>query len=212
MKKWSKAALSAGLVAALLLTGCGQERATDSNDNRPNVVQQGKQAGEDAAKGAKDMLDDGADAAKKMLENEQGMLMAAGSRIQDVIMELGETLGITMPQKIDQASLQEVFGLNPSDIEEYYGEYSSVNTSADHIIGVKVKEGRVDAVRSALEKRKETVVENFKEYLPDQYDKAQAGKIIEKGNYLFLVIAGDSTKGYDSEMQRAEQIIDGYFQ
>lgn len=212
MKKWSKAALSAGLVAALLLTGCGQERATDSNDNRPNVVQQGKQAGKDAAKGAKDMLDDGADAAKKMLENEQGMLMAAGSRIQDVIMELGETLGITMPQKIDQASLQEVFGLNPSDIEEYYGEYSSVNTSADHIIGVKVKEGRVDAVRSALEKRKETVVENFKEYLPDQYDKAQAGKIIEKGNYLFLVIAGDSTKGYDSEMQRAEQIIDGYFQ
>lgn len=212
MKKWSKAALSAGLVAALLLTGCGQERATDSNDNRPNVVQQGKQAGEDAAKGAKDMLDDGANAAKKMMENEQGMLMAAGSRIQDVIMELGETLGITMPQKIDQASLQEVFGLNPSDIEEYYGEYSSVNTSADHIIGVKVKEGRVDAVRSALEKRKETVVENFKEYLPDQYDKAQAGKIIEKGNYLFLVIAGDSTKGYDSEMQRAEQIIDGYFQ
>ena len=212
MKKWSKAALSAGLVAALLLTGCGQERATDSNDNRPNVVQQGKQAGKDAAKGAKDMLDDGADAAKKMLENEQGMLMAAGSRIQDVIMELGETLGITMPQKIDQASLQEVFGLSPSDIEEYYGEYSSVNTSADHIIGVKVKEGRVDAVRSALEKRKETVVENFKEYLPDQYDKAQAGKIIEKGNYLFLVIAGDSTKGYDREMQRAEQIIDGYFQ
>lgn len=212
MKKWSKAALSAGLVAALLLTGCGQERATDSNDNRPNVVQQGKQAGEDAAKGAKDMLDDGANDAKKMMENEQGMLMAAGSRIQDVIMELGETLGITMPQKIDQASLQEVFGLNPSDIEEYYGEYSSVNTSADHIIGVKVKEGRVDAVRSALEKRKETVVENFKEYLPDQYDKAQAGKIIEKGNYLFLVIAGDSTKGYDSEMQRAEQIIDGYFQ
>ena len=64
MKKWSKAALSAGLVAALLLTGCGQERATDSNDNRPNVVQQGKQAGEDAAKGAKDMLDDGANAAR----------------------------------------------------------------------------------------------------------------------------------------------------
>ena len=212
MKKMTEAALTAGLVASLLLTGCGEKRATDTNDNRPDVVQQGKQAGEDAAKGAKDLLDDGADSAKKMLENEQGMLMAAGSRIQDVIMELGETLGITMPQKMDQASLQEVFGLNPSDIEEYYGEYSSVNTSADHIIGVKVKEGRVDAVRSALEKRKETVVENFKEYLPDQYDKAQAGKIIEKGNYLFLVIAGDSTKGYDREMQRAEQIIDGYFQ
>lgn len=78
-------------------------------------------------------------------------MMAAGSRIQDVIMELEENLGITMPEKLDQQSLQEVFGLNPDDIEEYYGEYSAVNTSADHIIGVKVKDGKVDEVKSALE-------------------------------------------------------------
>ena len=69
MKKMTEAALTAGLVAALLLTGCGEKRATDTNDNRPDVVQQGKQAGEDAAKGAKDLLDDGASAAKKMMEN-----------------------------------------------------------------------------------------------------------------------------------------------
>ena len=50
MKKMTEAALTAGLVAALLLTGCGEKRATDTNDNRPDVVQQGKQAGEDAAK------------------------------------------------------------------------------------------------------------------------------------------------------------------
>ena len=67
MKKVTEAALTAGLVAALHLTGCGEKRATDTNDNRPDVVQQGKQAGEDAAKGAKDMLDDGANAAKKMI-------------------------------------------------------------------------------------------------------------------------------------------------
>ena len=142
----------------------------------------------------------------------QGMMMAAGSRIQDVIMELEENLGITMPEKLDQQSLQEVFGLNPDDIEEYYGEYSAVNTSADHIIGVKVKDGKVDEVKSALESHKQEIVDNFEEYLPDQYDKAQAGKIIQKGNYLFLVIAGDSEKGYDSEMNRAQHIIDGYFE
>lgn len=40
MKKMTEAALTAGLVAALLLTGCGEKRATDTNDNRPDVVQQ----------------------------------------------------------------------------------------------------------------------------------------------------------------------------
>lgn len=39
MKKVTEAALTAGLVAALLLTGCGEKRATDTNDNRPDVVQ-----------------------------------------------------------------------------------------------------------------------------------------------------------------------------
>ena len=86
-----------------------------------------------------------------------------------------------------------------------------MNTSADHLIGVKVKEGKVDTVRKALEARKEQVLKNFQEYLPDQYEKAQAGRIIEKGNYLFLVIAGDSEKGYDEQMNRAEEIVGGYF-
>ena len=127
-------------------------------------------------------------------------------------MQLGEELGITMPEKLDESSLKEVFGVDPADIEEYYGEYSAVNTSADHIIGLKVKDGKVDAVRQALEARKEEIVKNFEEYLPDQYEKAQAGQIIQKGNYLFLVIAGDSEKGYDSEMDRAQKIVNGYFE
>lgn len=157
-------------------------------------------------------MSSGMDTAKEMMENEQGMIMAAGSRLQDVIMQLGEELGITMPEKLDESSLKEVFGVDPADIEEYYGEYSAVNTSADHIIGLKVKDGKVDAVRQALEARKEEIVKNFEEYLPDQYEKAQAGQIIQKGNYLFLVIAGDSEKGYDSEMDRAQKIVNGYFE
>ena len=208
--------MSLALVAVLtmsLLAGCAEDGMIGQaeRDGR-NVIEEGAQDAKNAANDAKNAVEDAADATGDMMENAQGMMMAAGSRIQDVIMELEENLGITMPEKLDQQSLQEVFGLNPDDIEEYYGEYSAVNTSADHIIGVKVKDGKVDEVKSALESHKQEIVDNFEEYLPDQYDKAQAGKIIQKGNYLFLVIAGDSEKGYDSEMNRAQHIIDGYFE
>ena len=216
MKKITGLALVAVLTMSLL-AGCAEDGMIGQaeRDGR-NVIEEGAQDAKNAANDAKnaveDAADDTADATGDMMENAQGMMMAAGSRIQDVIMELEENLGITMPEKLDQQSLQEVFGLNPDDIEEYYGEYSAVNTSADHIIGVKVKDGKVDEVKSALESHKQEIVDNFEEYLPDQYDKAQAGKIIQKGNYLFLVIAGDSEKGYDSEMNRAQHVFGGYFE
>lgn len=212
MKKITGLALVAVLTMSLL-AGCAEDGMIGQaeRDGR-NVIEEGAQDAKNAANDAKNAVEDAADDTGDMMENAQGMMMAAGSRIQDVIMELEENLGITMPEKLDQQSLQEVFGLNPDDIEEYYGEYSAVNTSADHIIGVKVKDGKVDEVKSALERHKQEIVDNFEEYLPDQYDKAQAGKIIQKGNYLFLVIAGDSEKGYDSEMNRAQHIIDGYFE
>ena len=212
MKKITGLALVAVLTMSLL-AGCAEDGMIGQaeRDGR-NVIEEGAQDAKNAANDAKNAVEDAADATGDMMENAQGMMMAAGSRIQDVIMELEENLGITMPEKLDQQSLQEVFGLNPDDIEEYYGEYSAVNTSADHIIGVKVKDGKVVEVKSALESHKQEIVDNFEEYLPDQYDKAQAGKIIQKGNYLFLVIAGDSEKGYDSEMNRAQHIIDGYFE
>lgn len=220
MKKITGLALVAVLTMSLL-AGCAEDGMIgQAEQNGKNAIEQGAQDAKNAANDAKNAVENGAKGAAKdaadatgdMMENAQGMMMAAGSRIQDVIMELEENLGITMPEKLDQQSLQEVFGLNPDDIEEYYGEYSAVNTSADHIIGIKVKDGKVDAVKSALESRKQEIVDNFEEYLPDQYDKAQAGKIIQKGNYLFLVIAGDSEKGYDNEINRAQHIIDGYFE
>ncbi|MEE1394108.1 MAG: DUF4358 domain-containing protein [Negativibacillus sp.] len=215
MKKITGLTLTVMLIGAML-TGCAEQGRVGRVENRAGsavqrAAEEGKQAADRAGKAAKDTAKDGARAAQDLMEQEQGMLMAAGSRIQDVIMELGEALGIAVPQKLDETSLQEVFGLDPADIEEYYGEYSAVNTSADHMIGVKVKDGKVDKVRQALENRKNEVIKNFQEYLPDQYDKAQAGRIIEKGNYLFLVIAGDSAQGYDSEMDRAEKIVDRYF-
>ncbi len=212
MKKITGLTLTVMLVVSML-AGCGANDGTvgnSTNDGR-SVAERSGDVIENTGRNAGEAVREGADAAGDMVRNGEGMIMAAGSRIQDVVMDIGEALGITMPNKLDETSLKDVFGLDPADIEEYYGEYSAVNTSADHIIGVKVKDGKVDKVRKALESRKEEVLKNFEEYLPDQYDKAQAGKIIEKGNYLFLVIAGDSNRGYDNEINRAEEIVGGYF-
>lgn len=212
MKKITGLALAVMLMVSML-AGCAENGTIDQNNDTGNI-QQGIDESKKEAQRAKDSAENGINSLDEAMQNEEGMIMAAGSRIQDVVMKLGETFGITMPQKLDDAALKDVFGIDPANIEEYYGEYSAVNTSADHLIGLKVKDGKVDEVRAALENRKNEIIKNFEEYLPDQYEKAQAGQIIQKGNYLFLVIGGsaDAKDGYDGEMKRAEETINGYFE
>lgn len=193
------------VMAASLLTGCGSKNKEESkNPETPPVEDQPntnppENPADNAISGDNNNMD------------MNGMMLTEGTKLDDIVMKLGEDLGITMPEKLDDKTIVDVMGLNSDDIEEYYGEYAIVNTSADNIIAVKAKEGKVDSVKKALEARKDSVVKNFEQYLPEQLDKAKAGKVIQKGNYVFLVIAGDMEKGAEQEIKRAEEIIDTYF-
>lgn len=204
MKRLALLILSLTL-AISMLAGCSKKNDTD-NSTAPPATEPSDSTNQtdDAAPG-----DSGVAGVK---DSVGGMMLTEGTKLDDIIMRLGEELGIAMPERLDDNTLKDIMGINSEDVEEYYGEYAVVNTSADNIIGVKAKEGRADAVREALEARKDTVIKNFEQYLPDQLDKAKAGKVIQRGDYVFLVIAGDSEKGMDKEIKRAEEIIDSYFQ
>ena len=150
MRRITGLALAAMLMVSML-AGCGENGTVDQN-NTTGMIEQGandmKNDMTKEAQRAKDSAENGINSVDEAMQNEEGMIMAAGTRIQDVVMKLGETFGITMPQKLDETALKDVFGIDPANIEEYYGEYSAVNTSADHLIGLKVK--MVRSMRCAL--------------------------------------------------------------
>ena len=64
------------------------------------------------------------------------------------------------------------------------------------------KPGQVDAVKEALAARQQAVCQTFQQYLPDQYEIAQKGEIVVRGNYVFLVMLEDNAG--------AIEIIDSY--
>lgn len=204
------------VIATSMFTACGNKKDADNTPSTPsqeesNTTQDELGAPTDGTTGgATDGSSTGIGESGDTTTG-AGMILAEGTKLDDIVMKLGEELGITMPEKVDDTTLVDIMGLNKDDVEEYYGEYAVVNTSADNIIAVKAKEGKADTVKKALEERKNAVVKNFEQYLPEQLDKAKAGKVIQRGNYVFLVIAGNSEKGMDNEIKRAEEIIDSYF-
>ena len=46
---------------------------------------------------------------------------------------------------------------------------------------------------------------NFEEYLPDQYKKACAGRIVTKGNFAVFILLGDLQSNWETQYQKAEE-------
>lgn len=120
--------------------------------------------------------------------------------------------GITMGKEVEESDLSNMFGISPEDVEEYAGKFSIVMNSSDNLLAVRAKEGRADAVEEALEARRQAVIQNFETYLPEQLAKAQAGQVIRKGDYVFLVIVGQNSDNPALPVEEAVQIIEDAFE
>lgn len=222
--------LLAAVMCMSMLTACGRNKVTNDNtttpstngENLPNQVGNAVEEGvNDVVEGTENVIDDmtgnknnnnNNNSSNNGTNGTNGDRLRAGATLEEIVMKLGEELGITMPTKLDKATLNDVFAINPEWVEEYYGEYSAANTSADHLLAFKVKEGHVEDVKKALEERRNAIVQGFEEGLLEQLEKARNATIVEKGNYLFFVIAGDVQNGADKEVNRAKEIIDSYFE
>lgn len=144
-------------------------------------------------------------------EATQTISLKEGSTLEDIVNKINEDIGIQMASPIDETLLTDLFHISSDMIEEFSGLFAMVMVSSDNVLAVKAAPGKIEDVKAALEQRKTDVEESFAQYLPDQYEKAQAGKVLTKGDYAFLIIAGDYEKGFDKEIEKAEEIINSFF-
>lgn len=204
--------LLAAVMCMSILTGCGRNKTNDMQETTPPVTEEPTPSVPSTPEDPSTDASDEKENPESIPDTMSGMMLKANTTLEDIIMKLGEDLGISMPTKVDDSTLKDVFGIDPEWIEEYYGEYSAANTSADHLLAFKVKEGHVEDVKKALEARREAIIQGFEESLLEQLEKARNATIVEKGNYVFFVIAGDVQNDADKEANKAQDIIDSFFE
>lgn len=94
-----------------------------------------------------------------------------------------------MLQEADEETLKNTFGLNPDDYESQYTKFSLVNISAINVSVVKAKEGKVEAIKAALEKRSNEVKKSFEQYrIEPAYTTSKNGEVIVKDDYVILLM------------------------
>lgn len=144
-----------------------------------------------------------------------GMLTACGGKeetpsydVNEVLNTITTAVPIAMPGEIPESELEMIMGLSADDYVSYAGQMCMAMVSADRVVVIEAAEGKIDAVTEALETFKQSAIAQFELYLPDQYEKAKAGRVVVKGNYAVLVIAGDNEVIANQGVEEAYKAVD----
>lgn len=119
--------------------------------------------------------------------------------MKSVVDSLTESIGVFGAGELDKSLAQDMIGLNMENVEDLYGVFSMMNVKSDAIVMVKAKPGEADSVKADLEAFRAATEESCAMYLTSEEEKAKHGQIYTKGDYVLLVIAGDSERYANGE-------------
>ncbi len=128
--------------------------------------------------------------------------------LDDVMAAIEEVAPVSVPADMDDDYLTGMYGISLDDVEEYKGKYTNVSLSTDEILIVKAKSGKADAIKEALEARRDAKYEQAAMYDDTQAQKAQNGRVVVKGDYVLLVVVGDETRIENGEVDAVYQEVD----
>ena len=137
-----------------------------------------------------------------------GKEATASYDVNEVLTTITDAVPLAMPGEVTEEYLTIMMGLDMADVANYAGMMAMVNVSADCVVVIEAAEGKIDTVKAALENTKQSIVNSFELYLPDQFEKAKAGRIVVKGNYAVLAIAGDNETIADKGVEEAYKAVD----
>lgn len=93
----------------------------------------------------------------------------------------------------DDDLLEQQFNINKDDLEEYLIKVPVMITNSNSYMILKPKDGKADAVKQAMNAYMTKLEEQWKTYLPDQYELVQNRLEEEYGDYLIYIISSDNT-------------------
>ncbi len=109
---------------------------------------------------------------------------------------IGE-INMACSMKNSQEEMKEYLGIDADKYDEVVC-FSSMMVRADALVIGKLAEGAdKEEAKAELEERRAAIERSFEHYLPDPYEMAQNGQVVECGEYLMLVISEDNDRAVE---------------
>lgn len=96
--------------------------------------------------------------------------------------------------EIDNELLSTLMHVNTENVEQVVGKFPLMNVQASMYLILKAKEGTVETVKAELDEYVQAYDAQWARYLPEQYEYVQNRKFDVYGDYIYLIIAENSTE------------------
>ncbi len=133
------------------------------------------------------------------MQNEQSL--------QSVVDQITQKIGMQMPAELDETALKELFYVGKNDVEEFAGKLAMQAGDTEQIIAIKANPRKKQTVVNSLGRR----LSDVQAFPLEENENTGDGQVVEKGNYIFLLILNDTTEGRNADMEDAIALINEAF-
>lgn len=105
--------------------------------------------------------------------------------------------------QIDDEVLRTQFDINPTDLDSYLIATPMMMTQTNGYYILKPASGKENVVKEKMTTYMTNLEEQWKTYLPDQYELVKNRKEVTYGDYLIYIISSDNDKVFE-EIKKAE--------
>lgn len=177
--------LMAVVIGSVVFTGCGA--STKNNSVVENTVPSEEQG---TTEEGTETVVDGTDEVNNEEQADAGYGETDPSAAQEMYYVLTDGLEFPASMNMDDTMLMDTYGIDPALLESYVAYMPLVNVSATEISVFELKdESSAEAVKAGIQKRVDSLLEQWERYLPVQYDLVKDHKIVQNGNFILFVIS-----------------------
>lgn len=129
-------------------------------------------------------------------DNQQGSGETSPEAIWNEIYEkYGDTFPVT--ESVPADVLKDIAGIDPEKLESFVFQFPMMNVSASEFFIAECKEGQLESVKEEVMAHQAALVEQWKQYLPEQL-KLVEGYVLETAdNYIFFAVAENAEAAAD---------------
>lgn len=123
--------------------------------------------------------------------NEEGVYGEVDpSPSQELYYVLTDGLELPASMNMDPAILKDTYEIDADTLASYVAYMPLANVIATEISIFELNEGiSAEEVKTGIQKRVDSLLEQWERYLPAQYELVQNHKIVEKDNYILFVVS-----------------------
>lgn len=120
------------------------------------------------------------------------------SLVEEIVAEVKKECELPEMVKVSENQLAQFYSIDKNDVANFCAYVSADSMTKDEVIIVEaLTESEACAIRDALTKHHEDLLDESKEYLPDEYEMIKECKVVKDGIYIRLFISKDADKMED---------------